>query len=533
MKESSASNETLDFLSEKSSYPHNPRQVQIIQTHASYVALVPPYVYKLKKPVDFGFMDFSSTKKRKTNAQSEVYLNRRLAYQIYLGVVPVLQDENGNLQFHESRNAPPHKIVDYAVKMKLLEEEYFFPKMMEQDLITESHLNRIIQKLADFYLHQKPPQAISQFGTPDAVRENTHGNFSVLSDFIGETLTQPAFDAVKYFTDQFYECNEELFYQRMEEKRILDCHGDLRLEHIHLHPDRLSIFDCIEFNDRFRYIDQASDIAFLAMELDLAGRNEWGRLIINRLKDLLEDEALPRMTDFYKVYRACVRCKVESIKSRETEVVKTDREHSRKLADRHIKLALRYALADSGPFVLIVMGPVASGKSTIAKNLANILGWKHMNSDVIRKEMAGLNPNEPSPGEMKSTLYSPENSKKVYQSLINSAKIAAKNKECIILDATFGNREFRSQAIKAFNQLEIPFCFTELSASEETLRERLQQREYATAEASDARSGDIQLLKAYQPPQDIDSKDHMRINSTLSLENNLTRILKELIDKKI
>lgn len=529
--------EMLKFLEEPLNYPHQPSAVEVAQTHASYVAITEDYVYKLKKPVDLGFMDFTSPQKRRNNAIREVNLNRRLAEEVYLGVVPLTITQEGEAKLLDEYKNPeevPEGYPDYAVKMITLESDYFFKVLMEEGQLKTSDLDRIINKLVSFYQNQSPNNEVLSNGQIENIKKNTHDNFRVLYKFIGKTLSQPVLDGIKYFTDQFFECNEELFHRRIQEKKILDLHGDLHLDHIHLHPDRLSIFDCIEFNNRFRYIDIANDLAFLAMDLDYIGKHEWSRYIVEQMEEQLKDDKLKELTDFYKVYRACVRGKVESIKSSEQEVEEEDRQEAFNSAQSHLELALRYTIAGSGPLVLIVIGNIATGKSTLAENLAPMLNWPHYDSDRVRKNLAGIEPTKPTPDHLKQEIYAPDFTDKVYDQLKSEALKASHKKEGIILDATYGRKKLRENLTNALKEHKAPFTFIETHTDEQTIIERLKERAPQEHQPSDARIEDFSdLYHRYEPPKEVEQKNLIQINTALSKQENQARVFKELIDNRL
>ena len=263
----------LAFLLDRCSYSHHPRSVRLIQTHASYVFLAAPYVYKVKKPVNFGFLDFSTLEKRRYFSERETSLNRRLSPDVHLGVVPILLRE-GTLTFDAGG-----EVVEYAVKMRKLEERYFLSQLVKRNQVGSRELDRIVSTLKAFYESQKPGVDVVKWGRIEKLKISTRENFRQTEIFVGITISAPAFETIRFYTDDFYRRSAPLFESRVRERRIGDCHGDLHLDHIHLTPTQLSIYDCIEFNDRFRYIDHANDIAFLAMDFDYQGRRDLSRVL--------------------------------------------------------------------------------------------------------------------------------------------------------------------------------------------------------------------------------------------------------------
>ena len=256
----------LAFLLEPRSYSHRPERVRLAQTHASYLLLAAPYVYKVKKPVNFGFLDFSTLENRRYFSKREIILNRRLCPRIYLGVVPISLNE-GRLVF-----GPGDEVVEYAVKMRKLQDRYFMLRLLKRDHVGTEDLDRVVLTLKTFYEAQTPTKEVTAWGEIEKLKISTEENFRQTETFIGCTISRPALETICLYTGNFYTRNAELFDSRIRQQWIRDCHGDLHLEHIHLAPKTLSIYDCIEFNDRFRYIDVANDVAFLAMDFDYQGR---------------------------------------------------------------------------------------------------------------------------------------------------------------------------------------------------------------------------------------------------------------------
>src|SRR4029453_506011 len=265
-------------------YPHGSTEVRVIQTHISWVFIASPFVFKVKKPMNLGFLDFSTLEKRHYFCQREVALNRRLAPEVYLGVVPIYKTTSGFSLDGEG------EIVEYAVKMKELPhvgrgsgrpgEGGFLNELLEKNLVGEKEINRVISVLHRFYHAETPTPQMEKWGTPEKLKISTDENFAQVESFIGKTISSIAFEAIRHYTNQFCERNERLFRQRLRQHRILDCHGDLLLDPIHLTPKATSIFDCIEFNDRFRFIDISNDLAFLAMDFDFNGRRGLGNLFL-------------------------------------------------------------------------------------------------------------------------------------------------------------------------------------------------------------------------------------------------------------
>ena len=522
----------IAFLGKADSYPHDPGSVEHIQTHISHVFIAPPYVYKFKKSVDFGFLDYSTLEKRKEFCRREVELNRRLCEGVYLGVISIIRSGQ-EYAFAEEKPASG-EIVEYAVEMEQLEERYFLHRLIEDGKLTEGLLDRVTDKLASFYLSQDPKPEISKWGKVDRVKVNTDENFEQTESFVGDTLERNTFEAIRKYTNGFLERNAALFEKRVAENRIVDGHGDLHLDHIHISPGQVRIYDCIEFNDRFRYGDLAADLAFLAMDLDFINRWEAERYFTGRMSEELEDPDLPDIIDFYKCYRAYVKGKVKSLQSTEEEVPKQDRESSAELARRYFRLSLRYALIGSDPVALVFMGGVGTGKSTLARHVENTLGIHRFSSDRIRKRLAGLPLEKRPPASKRKELYSAEMSDKTYDTLADSAIERLKEGESVVLDATFSSPAGRKKIIERFRTHDFRYLFIEASAPEAIVRKRLEERDRLDGIVSDARLEDYEKLhERYRPPEEIPDAYLIEANTDCRKEQTISRLYAQLVEKNL
>lgn len=558
----------LPFLLNPRSYPHQPRAVRLVQTHASFVFIAPPFVYKVKKPVNFGFLNFSTLEKRRHFCEREVALNRRLSPRIYLGIVPI-STRNSRFVFGAG-----DKVVEYAVQMRKLSDRHFLDQLVERDEAVPGDLNRIAHVLKQFYEAQHPTEEIEAWGRIDRLRISTDENFRQTKEFVGTpsilslapasgercrgprgsatgssepapasrarvkgstdagtraTISRPAFETIRFYTDRFYARHERLFASRIRERRIRDCHGDLHLEHIHVTPRALHIYDCIEFNDRFRYVDVASDAAFLAMDLDYEDRPDLARYFATQIASALNDDGMPRLMDFYKCYRAFVRGKVESLHSVAHAAPEEERQASAERARRYFRLALQYAVAGSQPLVLAVMGRIASGKSTLAHALGAELGWEVYSSDYLRKKMAGFPLYERSSAAARKRLYSAAMTERTYDRLLATAEAQVQKGHSVILDATFARREHRELLAERFGKRGIAWRVLEAQASNAAVKQRLRVREAKPDEVSDARFEDFtKLTRLYEPPVEMPAAQCLKVRTSGPLDQTVTKALQSL-----
>src|SRR6266480_375103 len=530
------SQELVSFLEVPASYPHGTREVRSIQTHISWVFIAPPFVFKVKKAVNLGFLDFSTLEKRRHFCQRELELNRRLCPSVYLDIVPIYKSASGFSFKTEG------EIAEYSVKMREPPGGWFLSELLAKKLVGETEIDRVISCLHRFYESQPPSPVIEEWGRPEKLKISTDENFAQVEPFVGRTISSAAFEAIRHYTNQFYKLNENLFRQRIQQHRILDCHGDLHLDHVHLTPEATTIFDCIEFNDRFRFIDIANDLAFLAMNFDFEGRADLGNLFLRNAAGELGDAGMLRIANFYKRYRAVVRGKVESIQATEKET--TNRQEHEKQAARYFRLALRYTIASSEPLVIVVMGRVGTGKSTIAKRLAGELDWPVFSSDEIRKTLAGVPLTRRTPLDLRAKIYSAQKNQRTYRKLLEDGFAAVgcsrgrrprprQSHNGVILDATFSRRALRRFLRDECKKANVSSQFVELEADPNEIKKRLKARDEETAETSDARLEDFQKLSAaYEEPSEL-APALIRVSRTTSISDGVKTILVCLADRQV
>ncbi|HEX3036257.1 MAG TPA: AAA family ATPase [Thermodesulfobacteriota bacterium] len=515
----------VEFLLDPASYPHKPKRVEHLQTHASHVFVASPFVYKVRKPVDLGFLDFSTLEKRKHFCEKEVELNSRLC-DIYLGV------EEISLRGNSLALGKGDRTVEYAVKMKKLLDDYFLKNLLARNKVTKGDLLRVVEKLVEFYKAQPHEKHISDFGKPERIKINIDENFSLAKKFIGKTISPAAYDAIKFYSDTFFENKSYVLLDRIRRGFIKDCHGDLHLEHINLSPQGVCIYDCIEFNDRFRYIDIASDIAFLAMDLDFNDRSTFADFILSEISKRMDDKTIFEVIDFYKCYRAYVRGKVESIKSDEPEVSEEDKKASRERAKKYFQLALRYSLFGSEPALIVIFGLIGSGKSTFADAISGELSFEVISSDRVRKEITGAGFTERRYEDFDKGMYSREVTERTYQEMLDRAKGLIQSRRSVILDASFSKRKFRENVLNEAECLGVQCYFIQTKASVRTIRERLMEREKAGTSISDGRWEIFEKFKeGFEEPDELPNSRHIVVNTDQPLEYIPTYTFMEIIRK--
>ena len=318
-------------------YPHRPREIELVQTQMSFIFLAGDYAYKVKKAVDLGYLDYTTLDKRKHFCHQEVMLNRRLCPEVYLGVVQVAEEE-GRIVVEGKGEA-----MEYAVKMRRLPQERTMDNLLRRNQVSEEMVDRVAQRLAEFHQKAETNEEISSFGDIGVVVTNTDENFAQTERYIGISIPREKYEAIKAYTQGFISKNEQLFRQRTKQGRIRDCHGDLHAAHV-CFTNGICIFDCIEFNDRFRYCDVASEIAFLAMDLDYHGHPDLSQHFVRTYQEISGDQELAQLIDFYKCYRAYVRGKVESFKLDDPHISEEEKREILAMARRYFELAESYIM---------------------------------------------------------------------------------------------------------------------------------------------------------------------------------------------
>lgn len=323
-------------LSNPQALPDKTDHVTVVQTHISIVFVADHYVYKVKKPVNFGFLDFSTLDKRQYYCHREVELNRRLSKDLYLGVLPI--HYNGQ---HFIIGSDEGEIVEYAVKMKRIPEHRLMINVFRSGNLDERYLRKIATVLGRFHSTAETSPEIEIYGQPDRFKLNTDENFSQVEKYQGLTIEKPVFLALREWTNRFYGDHHNLFHRRIAGGHIRDCHGDLHMEHICL-TQELPIFDCIEFNERFRYSDTVADIAFLLMDLEYHGGYREAGILWKIYKEIAREEGVERLLTFYKIYRAFVRGKVNSFQVEDGSINTKEKEKAIRAARQYFQLAYSY-----------------------------------------------------------------------------------------------------------------------------------------------------------------------------------------------
>ena len=510
--------DVIRALLDPAAYDHGAPRIELIQTHISYVLLAGDFAYKIKKPLDLGFLDYSTLARRKFLCEEEVRLNRRLCSGVYLGVVSITPGGTSGYRIGAAGNA-----VEYAVKMRRVPAARMMPALLDRGAVTPDDIRAIARVMAEFHRASASDREIARFGRVDAVQQNIHDNFDQTRRFIGRTLRRDQFDAIAAYVDAFLREQRDLIDRRADEGRVRDCHGDLRSDSIVIGEDgQICVMDRIEFSDRLRFGDVADDMAFLSMDLEFRGRRDLADELVAAYLGEANDETLPLVWSLYRCYRAYVRGKVDSLLLDEPDVPDDERERASGRATAYFDLAYRYATESYPQAVVMMIGLSGTGKSYVAGALASRIGAALLRSDVIRKQSAGIDPATPMREALDTGTYADAARASVYPLMHARASDYLARGHGVVLDATYISRANRDAAHRVAADAGVPFLAIEVTASEELVRAHLAGREAQRGAASDA-GWEVYLAqrRRLEPPHELPPEGILRIDAGQPLVANV------------
>ncbi len=513
----------VEAMADPRFYPHRPDRVELVQTHISYIFIAGDLVFKVKKAVDFGFLDFTTLEKRRYYCREELRLNRRLAPEAYLEVVAVRED-GGRLFLGMDTG----DVVEYAVKMVRLPRERMLKRLLAEGRVTSSVMDAVAKKIADFHATAETGGKIDEIGGVDTVRRNHEENFEQTRKYIGRTIRKDRYDFIEAYVFRFMESQKELLHKRVRDHRIRDCHGDLHLEHICL-TDGIVVFDCIEFNERFRFEDVAAEVAFLAMDLDFNGYPDFGDRFAESYCRYACDPEVKVLLNFYKCYYAYVRGKVTSFRSDDEAVAAGERWEAGQTASRYFDLAYRYAARPEKPVVVVMTGLMGTGKSVLAGNLAPLLGAEVIRTDVLRKDLLEIEPTERRYEAFGQGIYSEELTEKTYEKAIEDARRNLREGRSVIVDASFRRRRDRMMVRAMSLEEGVDFFVLECVCPEEVIKKRLDARINDREEPSDGRwELFAEQKRLFEPVEEYTAKEHAVIDTSGPTELTVSTAIRRI-----
>ena len=467
----------LANLHNPDTFEHRVTRFTVMETHISWILLTGDFAYKIKKPVNLGFLDFSTLEKRLHYCREELRLNGRLAPDIYLSVSKITGTDQSP---HINGTGP---VIEYAVKMRQFPQQNLFINMLKQKKLTQAHVDQLAAVISQFHDVVRTSGKKTPFGTVEAVLVPVKENFRQIRQFTGTDFTRQLVLLEKWSLQEHQNRLRD-FEKRKTDGHIRECHGDLHLGNIVLYDHRIIPFDGIEFNKNLYWIDVINELAFLVMDLEDHQRTDLAFRVLNAWLERTGDYAGLKVLRYYLVYRAMVRAKVNSIRLNQQD---TDEglEQSRNEFLNYLNLAESYTLPSTSRLI-ICHGLSASGKTTVSQQLLETLPGIRIRSDVERKRLYHLKADQKSASGIASGLYSDDITKQTYQRLAELASIIIDAGYTVVVDAAFLMIEQREQFHSLALQCKVPFLIVHCESTKEMMRQRILTREQIGRDASEA-----------------------------------------------
>lgn len=465
-------------------YQHPVERVALVETHISWVLLTGEFAYKIKKPLDLGFLDFATLEKRKHYCEEELRLNRRLAPQIYLAVLPITGSPDA------PRVNGPGEAFEFCVKMRQFPQEAQLDRVLARGALGPEHMDELARTLAEFHGRVAVAGPDSPFGTPERVYQPMDENFRQIRPRIAQTH-HPQLERLRAWSERTRDRRWPLLQARKRNGFLRECHGDAHLANMALLNDGIVLFDCLEFNENLRWIDVMNEVAFLVMDLDDRARPDLGRRVLNGYLEHTGDYEGLRLLRFYQVYRALVRAKVAAIRLNQPGLSEEEKNLGLEQYQGYADLAERYTQASS-PRLLITHGVSGTGKTWLTQRLVEAMDAVRLRSDIERKRLHGLGPEARSGSALEGGLYTADITRQTYERLARLARAVLESGLSAIVDATFLKRWQRERLRATAQAARAPFVILDLQAPEAVLRERIAAR---TALGHDASEADLKVLE--------------------------------------
>ncbi len=465
-------------------FPHPVRYCKVIETHISWVILTGDFAYKIKKPLNFQFLDFSSLEKRQFYCEAEIRLNKLLAPEIYLEVVKITGTAE-KPQLNGDGN-----IIEYAVKMREFSQDRLFSELLAKHEITSALIDKLARLIAEFHQHTPVAASDSAFGTPEHVHAPVLQNFDQILPLLTDAADREQLKQLREWAEQQYKKHYELFKHRKVHGFIRDCHGDLHLGNIILYKEQPLLFDRIEFNDDFRWTDVMADVGFLAIDLDYHQQETYANRVISTYLTYSGDYHGLSILPYYIAYRAVVRAKVSLFRLSQPGLSAAEQQAIKQ--DYHDFIAIAQRLTQpTQPELFITHGLVGSGKSTVARVLVEQCAAIQLSSDIERKRLFGLPLDAKTNAALNQGIYDPQISQKTYTHLLEVARTIIKAGYSVVIDATFLKKAHRDEFHHLAQQLQVPFKILNCQAPRAQLEQWINKRQMENRDPSEA---DLKVL---------------------------------------
>jgi len=498
-------------------YPHPVKDFRVIETHISWVVLTGDYAYKIKKPMNFGFLDFTELSSREHFCNEELRLNKRLTDGLYLDVLPITGSAEAPQLGGEG------EAIEFALKMRQFPQEQMLSTLQANGELTAAHIDQMARQIAEFHL-QAPRVAVEHpLGTPESVMAPVEQNFEQIRPFLSDKADLQQLDALQAWARSNFDRLHPLLEARKAQGFIRECHGDIHLGNATVIDGKVVIFDCIEFNEPFRLTDVYADTAFLAMDLEDRGLKCLARRFISQYLELTGDYAGLELLNFYKAYRALVRAKV-ALFSMPADADGVQRATTLRQYRNYANLAESYSAIPSR-LLAITHGVSAVGKSHVAMRLVEALGAIRLRSDVERKRMFGEQAGEAT-GELQTGIYSSDASQATYERLHQLAAMILRAGFPVVIDATYLKQPQRAAAAEVASETGVPFLILDCNAPDAVIASWLAQRQADRTDPSDATLEVIAAQQVSRDPLNAEEQLHSK-----RVETNESDSLDKLIEQ--
>ncbi len=475
----------IESLRDPACYPHPVEQIEVIETHISWILLTGEYAYKVKKPVNFGFLDFTTLAQRRHCCEEEVRLNQRLAPDIYIGLVAIGgSDEAPELDTEG-------EAIEYAVKMYQFDTELRLDRLLKRQLFETQWIDLLAEQIADFHSRIPIVAQDSPWGEPETLWEVIADNYRHIQPDHLNTDDWALLQQLSAQTASNFQALSGLIKQRKQKGHVRECHGDLHLANVNLFHNHLRLFDCIEFNLEFRWIDTISDLAFLLMDLEANQQFRWANRCLNLYLELTGDyDALP-LLNFFKAYRSMVRAKVAML-GQQPDVPS---------CRQYLKLTEHY-YRERSPAIFLMHGVSGSGKSYLSERLAEAVGVIRIRSDVERKRIY----RELCLQGQSVELYGAEMNSRTFQHLYDKTALMLRAGYSVVVDATFIQQRTRNAYVELAKSLDVPIRIISCHCEHKLIEARLKRRHEEGLDPSDADVAVMREQKKMMQPLSSDEQ---------------------------